>query len=139
MLPRVAASVRQLQPAMGVTVDKDSMSFISRVIRFLFWLLVLSWSVALLRRLVAWMLRGGGAAPPTQDVEASGNTEGVGIARRLVRDPVCGAHVAEVLAIPLREGGELLHFCSVACRDEYLLANGGKNRDVDIKKIAASG
>jgi hypothetical protein len=139
MLPRVAASVRQLQPAMGVTVDKDSMSFISRVIRFLFWLLVLSWSVALLRRLVAWMLRGGGAAPPPQDVEASGNTEGVGIARRLVRDPVCGAHVAEVLAIPLRDGGELLHFCSVACRDEYLLANGGKNRDVDIKKIAASG
>jgi YHS domain-containing protein len=115
------------------------MSFISRVIRFLFWLLVLSWSVALLRRLVAWMLRGGGAAPPTQDVETSGNAEGVGMARRLVRDPVCGAHVAEVLAIPLREGGELLHFCSVACRDEYLLASGGKNRDADIKKIAASG
>jgi hypothetical protein len=115
------------------------MSFISRVIRFLFWLLVLSWSVALLRRLVAWMLRGGGAAPATQDVETSGNTDGVGMARRLIRDPVCGAHVAEVLAIPLREGGELLHFCSVACRDEYLLANGGKNRDANIKKIAASG
>ncbi len=138
-MPRVAASIRQPQPAIGVTVDKDSMSFISRVIRFLFWLLVLSWSVALLRRLVTWMLRGGGAAPPTQDVETSGNTEAAGMARRLVRDPVCGAHVAEVLAIPLREGGELLHFCSVACRDEYLLANGGKNRDADIKKIAASG
>jgi hypothetical protein len=115
------------------------MSFISRVIRFLFWLLVLSWSVALLRRLVTWMVRGGGAAPPTPDVEPSGNTEAAGMARRLVRDPACGAHVAEVLAIPLREGGEVLHFCSVACRDEYLLANGGKNRDADIKKIAASG
>ncbi len=59
------------------------------------------------------------------------------MARRLVRDPVCGAHVAEVLSIPLREGGELLHFCSTACRDQYLLANAGK--DPNTKKIAASG
>ncbi len=34
------------------------MNFIARVIRFLFWLLVVSWSVALLKKLVAWMLRG---------------------------------------------------------------------------------
>jgi hypothetical protein len=47
--------------------------------------------------------------------------------------------VAEVLAIPLREGGELLHFCSIACRDEYLLANAGKNNDANTKKIAATG
>lgn len=115
------------------------MNLISRVIRFLFWLLVLSWSVALLRRLVAWMLRGGTAAQPTQGVDVAGGAEAVGMARRLVRDPVCGAHVAEVLAIPLREGGELLHFCSIACRDEYLLANAGKNKDTNAKKIAATG
>jgi hypothetical protein len=78
------------------------MNLISRVIRFLFWLLVLSWSVALLRRLVAWMLRGGTAAQPTQGVDVAGGSEAAGMARRLVRDPVCGAHVAEVLAIPLR-------------------------------------
>jgi hypothetical protein len=29
-------------------------------------------------------------------------------------------HVAEVLAVPLRESGELVHFCSVACRDKYV-------------------
>jgi hypothetical protein len=29
-------------------------------------------------------------------------------------------HVAEKRAIPLRENGELLHFCSLACRDAYL-------------------
>jgi hypothetical protein len=113
------------------------MSFISRVIRFLFWLLVLSWSVALLRRLVAWMLRGGAPETSTQGVEVAGTSETAGMARRLVRDPICGAHVAEVLSIPLREGGELLHFCSTACRDQYLLANAGK--DASTKKIAASG
>jgi YHS domain-containing protein len=125
----------------GVTFDKDSMNKISRVIRYLFWLLVVSWSVALLRRLVMWMgqqaadrsshseVRGAAGAV---DVDAS--SEAVGMARRLVRDPVCGAHVAEVLAIPLREGGELLHFCSAECRDEYLRGSGGQS----MKKIAAS-
>jgi YHS domain-containing protein len=61
------------------------------------------------------------------------------MSRRLVRDPVCGAHVAEVLAIPLREGGELLHFCSVTCRDNYSLANAGKSKDAKTNKIAANG
>jgi hypothetical protein len=28
-------------------------------------------------------------------------------------------HVAEELSIPLREGGEMVHFCSTACRDKY--------------------
>ena len=112
------------------------MSILSRVIRFLFWLLVVSWSVALLRRLVAWMLRGGPPAA-TAGVQV-GRSETAG-ARRLVRDPVCGAHVAEVLSIPLGEGGALLHFCSTACRDQYLLASAGKNQDANTKKIAAAG
>ena len=96
--------------------------------RFLFWLLVVSWSVALLRRLVAWMVRGAMPAQTEQDSAGSAAGQGAGAddaqgglsARRLVRDPVCGTHVAEVLAIPLREGGELVHFCSAACRDKYV-------------------
>jgi YHS domain-containing protein len=104
------------------------MNFFARVMRFLFWLLIVSWSVALLRRALAWMLRG--AMPADQD--AAGSAAGAGVAsasgdaqsgvaaRRLVRDPVCGMHVAEVLAVPLRESGELVHFCSVACRDKYV-------------------
>lgn len=112
-----------------VGVDEDSMNFLSRVLRFLFWLLVLSWSVALLRRAVAWMLRR--AMPtPSQDLDASGNTDAAGQSRRLIRDPVCGAHVAEVLAIPLRDSGEVLHFCSIACRDQYVSST---------KKLAANG
>ena len=105
--------------------------FLARIVRFLFWLLIVSWSVALLRRALAWMLRG---AMPAQSGQngAAGSAGGVGVgaapgdaqngvaARRLVRDPVCGMHVAEVLSIPLRESGELVHFCSVACRDKYV-------------------
>jgi YHS domain-containing protein len=50
--------------------------------------------------------------------------------RRLVHDPVCGMHLAEVLAIPLRENGELIYFCSAECRNKFLGAD---------KKTAAAG
>jgi YHS domain-containing protein len=36
-----------------------------------------------------------------------------------VRDPVCGVHVDETLSVPLRDDGEFVHFCSIACRDAY--------------------
>jgi hypothetical protein len=115
------------------------MDFIARVFRFLFWLLVVSWSVALLKRLVGWMVRGAvqqSSVPASQhEPEISRRQGTVGTSRRLVRDPVCGAHVAEVLAIPLRQSGELIHFCSVQCRDQYVLANP----NADVKKIAANG
>jgi hypothetical protein len=109
------------------------MTFIARIARFLFWLLIVSWSVALLRRFVGWMLRD--AIPASQ--QAQGNTGGSGQStpeasngRRLVRDPVCGVHVAEVRAIPFRKGNELTHFCSASCRDAYV----GSTR-----KLAANG
>jgi YHS domain-containing protein len=104
--------------------------FLARIFRFLFWLLIVSWSVALLRRVLAWMVRG--AMPAQTEQGATGSAAGAGVgsapgdaqsgvaARRLVRDPICGMHVAEVLAVPLRESGELVHFCSTACRDKYV-------------------
>jgi hypothetical protein len=95
------------------------MNFLSRVLRFLFWLLVLSWGVRLLRHVLAWTMRRATTPPSQEDANVAGTTEAVGLARRLVRDPVCGVHVAEVLAIPLREGTETLHFCSTVCRDQY--------------------
>jgi YHS domain-containing protein len=96
--------------------------FLARIAKFLFWLVIVSWSVALLRRVLAWMVRG--AMPPTRTEQDAGGSAGEAqsgvAARRLVRDPVCGMHVAEVLAVPLRESGELVHFCSTACRDKYV-------------------
>ena len=100
------------------------MNFLARIMKFLFWVLIVSWSVALLRRVLAWMLRGAMPAQAEQDAAGAGVAPGdaqSGVAaRRLVRDPICGMHVAEVLAVPLRESGELVHFCSVACRDKYV-------------------
>jgi YHS domain-containing protein len=91
------------------------MTFLARILRFVFWLLVVSWSVAILRRIVNNMGRGA-AESANQPVDVPSDA----VTRRLVRDPVCGMHMAEVLAIPLRQSGEVLHFCSHQCRDKYL-------------------
>jgi YHS domain-containing protein len=105
------------------------MNFLARIVRFLFWLLVLSWGLRLLRRIVGGML-GNSQAPAPQTADSTDGIPASSAARRLVRDPVCGVHVDETLSIPLRDGGELLHFCSPACRDAYA---------VNVKKLAANG
>ena len=105
------------------------MNFLARIMRFLFWLLVLSWGLRLLRRILGGILQDQTApAPGTPDVSREISDQAA--ARRLVRDPVCGMQVDETLSIPLREGGELLHFCSPACRDAYAISS---------RKFAANG
>src|SRR5436309_1609624 len=107
------------------------MRFLSRIMRFLILVVVACWTFALLRRVVAWLLRGAvntserrqnspASDSPASDSAASDSAPGIEASRRLVRDPVCGVHVAEYRAIPLRKHGELVHFCSTACRDQYV-------------------
>jgi YHS domain-containing protein len=105
------------------------MNFLARVVRFLIWLLVLSWGLRLLRHIVGAMLRKNQGLDPKSTDSADGIPV-ASTARRLVRDPVCGLHVDETRSIPLREGGELVHFCSPACRDAYA---------GNVRKFAANG
>ncbi len=104
------------------------MTFLARIIRFLFWLLVISWGAWLLRRVFGSLLQNAGM--PQQRANGSGEQQSQNLTRRLIRDPVCGMHVDETLSIPMREGDELLHFCSIACRDAYVVSS---------KKFAAHG
>jgi YHS domain-containing protein len=108
--------------------QNNVMTIFARVARFLFWLLVLSWSMWLLRRIVGGLLRK--AELPAQHAAGPTAAQAAVAARRLVRDPVCGMHVDETLSIPLREEGELVHFCSTACRDAY---------ESSTRKLAANG
>ena len=90
------------------------MTFIVRMLRYLFWIVVVSWVVRLLGRLVSQM--GSGAFEPRPMREASRDA----VSKRLVRDPVCGIHVSEGLALPLPQGNETVYFCSAECRNKYL-------------------
>jgi YHS domain-containing protein len=105
------------------------MNFFTRVARFLFWLLIVSWSMWLLRRFVGWLFRDAATAAQ-QCADAASVPQTTEVARRLVRDPVCGMHIDETLAIPFRVEGELLHFCCTACRDKFA---------VSVQKMAANG
>ncbi|GAC1701984.1 MAG: hypothetical protein NVS9B4_06310 [Candidatus Acidiferrum sp.] len=102
------------------------MMFLTRIV----WLMLGAWFVfRVIGLLFGGLLRSFGGsirtARPADPGGAAANPE-----RRLVRDPICGMHLAEVLAIPLRDGGELVHFCSAACRDKYAAS---------MSKIAANG
>jgi hypothetical protein len=94
------------------------MALLARFIRFLFWIVVVTWGFRLAGRFLSRMLQSGQPEPlgSARDLRAH-TSKGAHV---LVRDPVCGVHISEGLAIPLHENGELLHFCSPACRDTYL-------------------
>jgi YHS domain-containing protein len=88
------------------------MTFIARMLRYLFWVIVISGCVAILRRIVEKM-GSGASAKPYVDVPTDA------VNQKLVRDPVCGMHLAPGLALPLKQGAETLYFCSAECRDKY--------------------
>jgi YHS domain-containing protein len=90
------------------------MTFIARLLRFLFWVALVLWTVSLLRRLVNQM--GASQEQRSRDIDSPRDS----FAQRLVRDPVCGMHVAASLALSVQQGRETVHFCSAVCRDKYL-------------------
>ncbi len=49
-------------------------------------------------------------------------TTGAAVPQRgvqMVRDPVCGTFVVPERAVTLSTGRQVVHFCSVGCRDKY--------------------
>ena len=90
------------------------MTFIARILRFVFWVLIVSWSLSLLRRLVNSMGAAGTNRNEPLDVPSNAT------ARKLVRDPVCGMHLAENLALVERSDGQAVYFCSEECRNRFL-------------------
>ena len=93
------------------------MGLTALVMRFLIWVVVLLWSLALLRRLLTWMVRGWFGRPPQDSsADTSGQPQPT---HPLVRDPICGLYIPKERAIALRQGEQELHFCSVACRERY--------------------
>ena len=90
------------------------MGFFGRLIRLVFWVLIASWLIKLVGRL----FRGsnqpaarGGSSARADDPAVRG--------KRLVKDPVCGMHLAEELSLPISVNGETQYFCSEECRSKY--------------------
>ena len=95
------------------------MEILGRIIRFLFWVVVLSWAISLLKRVLGFSGTQQKQGEP-ESTAAESATHSVQSSKKLVRDPICGIHVAEELALTERAGTEAVHFCSASCRDRYL-------------------
>ena len=88
--------------------------------RNVFRLILIFVGTLFLRQAVLFVMRafsqisGSGAAPPQKARQQSGG--------ELKKDPVCGTFVAVASSIKRNVNGEVIHFCSTACRDKYLVA-----------------
>ncbi len=65
--------------------------------------------IGILGKLIAGLLAPG---PPSSSPPVSPGGE-------LKRDPVCGVYISTASSLKLTEGGQVIHFCSTACRDKY--------------------
>jgi YHS domain-containing protein len=88
------------------------MGFLGGLIRLLFWVLMVSWVIRLIGSFF-----GGGRQTPARGTAARDDSATRG--KRLVKDPVCGMHLAEELALPMSANGETHYFCSQECRAKY--------------------
>ena len=82
-------------------------------------LTVLKSILGIVLRGVSQAMKPGSAAPgseprPSNQVPLTGE---------LKKDPVCGTYIATTTSIKEKVGGQVLHFCSTACRDKYVASS----------------
>jgi hypothetical protein len=89
---------------------------------FLNWLIRLV-IVAFVLRLVLRLFGAGksqvGTGPRQKRVERAGGA--------LVQDPQCGTYIPMARALTVGRGADAKHFCSTACRDQYLSTHGHRH------------
>jgi YHS domain-containing protein len=90
------------------------MGFFGRLIRLVFWVLIASWLIKLVGRLFS-----GSSQPAARRGSSAAADDPALRGKRLVKDPVCGMHLAEELALPMSANGETQYFCSQECRSKY--------------------
>jgi len=95
------------------------MGFIGRLISFVFWVLIVSWVIRLVGRLFSAGLAGSGHRDGAPRARGDVGQDAAPGSKRLVRDPICGMHMAEELALPLIANSETYYFCSQECRAKY--------------------
>jgi YHS domain-containing protein len=90
--------------------------------RLLFRLLLLLLAIGFIRYVIRTVSR-----VLSQDINPSsaartGQTPGAATSGELKQDPVCGTFVSASTSVKKTVNGELVHFCSVTCRDKFKVA-----------------
>jgi YHS domain-containing protein len=90
------------------------MGFFGGLIRLVLWVLIVSWVIKLVGRLFS------GTSQPAARGGSSATADDPAVrGKRLVKDPICGMHLAEELSLTLSANGETQYFCSQECRAKY--------------------
>lgn len=92
------------------------MAILARIIQLILWLILATW---LGRKLLGWLF--GKPAVTSRTVPAREP-------RKLHRDPWCGTFVSSEISFSLEHAGQLHHFCSLDCREQYLNAQRSGER-----------
>jgi len=89
--------------------------------RTIYYLLVLVFVITALRYVIGSIARAlhGFLASTGSDPSGTRQASDPRAAGELKRDPVCGTFVPVTSSVTETIGGEVVHFCSVACRDMY--------------------
>ena len=92
------------------------------MIRFLLLSILVTLVYRTLARLGREIVRGmqGGAGGASAGPRAAGTPIR---SVQMARDPICGTFVVPERAVTVVTGGTRFHFCSTACRDQYLAAS----------------
>jgi YHS domain-containing protein len=90
------------------------------MLRFIAYLLITVVLISLLRSVIGVLAKmvTGLFSPPAPPASASGPS-GPRAGGELKRDPVCGTFIPAANAVTKSIGGEVLYFCSEACRDKH--------------------
>jgi YHS domain-containing protein len=86
------------------------------MIRFFVIRILLPLAVFLILRALVKTIWAASKSPVSTKAGAPGSP----IGGELKKDPVCGTFVALDASVTRKVNGELIHFCSTACRDKYV-------------------
>ncbi|MFQ5928205.1 MAG: transcriptional regulator [Acidobacteriota bacterium] len=89
------------------------MAWISKILFFLIFLILLSLIRSFLARLLNPSSQKSKSGPRRAEARRT-------ISGQMVKDPQCGMHVAMELAVTARVKGETVHFCSEECRNSFI-------------------
>jgi YHS domain-containing protein len=91
------------------------------MLRYVVILLVSVLLISLVRSIVGIVLKGFAdmVAQPSQAQSKPNAQNSIPNTGELKKDPVCGTFVATSSSVKKTIGGQVIHFCSVDCRDKY--------------------
>ena len=90
------------------------------MLRLIAYLLISVVLISILRMVIGVVTKAaGGLFSPPKRAGSSATASGVRAGGELKRDPVCGTFIPVENAIKKTAGGEVLYFCSEACRDKH--------------------